>query len=98
MSESDFLRIGSAGGGSGVAGAFGLRANEDVEELDRDTDLREVYDAFLGGSGGATFWLEIGGDSKCMRGGTGAADWRATGSDTWRIAPFTGGFVPTGFF
>ena len=55
VSESDFLRIGSAGGGSGVAGAFGLRANEDVEELDRDTDLREVYDAFLGGSGGATF-------------------------------------------
>ena len=41
VSESDFLRIGSAGGGSGVAGAFGLRASEDVEELERDTDKKE---------------------------------------------------------
>lgn len=97
MSESAFLRIGSAGGGSGVAGAFGLRANDDVEELERDTDLREVYDAFLGGNGGAAFWF-VGGDSNCMRGGAGATDWRTIESDAWRTAPFTAGFVPTGFF
>lgn len=40
VSESDFLRAGSGGTGSGVAGMFGLRTRDEVDEL--DTDLREL--------------------------------------------------------
>lgn len=36
-----------------MGSACGLRASDEVEELDRDMDLSEVYDAFRGGKGGA---------------------------------------------
>lgn len=82
--------------GSGAAGVFGLRARDEVEELERETDLRELYDAFRGGNGGAVFWL-LGGDaSKWMRGGELAVDWRTIVSDTCLLRPFTGGFVTVG--
>ena len=38
--ESDFLRI--CGWGSGGGGAAGLRCNDELDELDTETDLREL--------------------------------------------------------
>jgi hypothetical protein len=88
--------VGKAVAGSGVALALGLRANDEVEEFERDTDLREVYDALRGGNGGAFFWF-VGGESKWIRGGVCALGCRTILSDTCRTAPFTGGLVPTSF-
>lgn len=92
------MRAGSAGGGNGEVGPLGLRARDDVEEFERDTDLREEYDAFRGGKGGAAPRWFAGGDSKWMRGVDWDADCRIMESDTCLTAPFVGGFVPTGFF
>lgn len=62
VNESDFFRCGRGGAGSGAEGVLGLRARDDVEELEGETDLSELYDTFRGGNGGAVF-NPVGGDT-----------------------------------
>lgn len=98
VNESDFLRCGRGGTGRGADGVDGLRASEEVEELDKETDLRELYDAFRGGNGGADLRLLGGEDSKLIRGGEFVVVLRMIESETCLTAPFTGGLVPVGFW
>jgi hypothetical protein len=63
--ESDFLRV--------IVGVVGtltpaVCGSDEVEELDTETDLSELYEFFRGGSGGAARMLRGGDDSKWMRG------------------------------
>lgn len=78
VKESDFWRI--CGGGRGTECAFGLRCNDELDELETETDLSELYEALRGGKGGAG--LGFGGDSSWIRGGGCEEVECTTGSET----------------